>query len=276
MIENPGIEYADLGGKLMAYQRSGSGDPVLLIHGMTTYSFLWRNIMPILDTRFDIVAPDLIGCGHSEKRLDIDIGLKSQAAYIIELLNALDLKNIHLVGHDVGGGIAQILATAYPDYFRSLTLINSVGYDFWPVQPIIAMRTPIIRQIALATLDFGAFELIIRRGVFDKSKVDRNLMKYFWTPLGSSEGRKAFLHFAKCLDNQNLLEIGEDLKMLSLPTQIIRGEEDVYLSGRISENLNRDIPGSIMHTIEEAGHFIQEDCPEKVAELLLNFFNSGQ
>ncbi|NJK93867.1 MAG: alpha/beta hydrolase, partial [Bacteroidales bacterium] len=141
------------------------------------------------------------------------------------------------------------------------------------VQPIIAMRTPIIRQIAMASLDIGMFELIVKRGLYHKTHLSDQLMALFWKPMKTSTGRKGFLHFAKCLDNKNLTEIENDLRQLTIPVLIIRGDADVYLSDSISEKLHSEIPNSELIRIETAGHFMQEDEPEKISASILNFIN---
>ncbi len=170
-------------GNEIAYQREGAGQPVLLVHGITTYSFIWRKIIPLLTPQYDVIALDLLGCGNSDKPLDVDYSIKSQADIIAKFIKELKLEKLHLVSHDIGGGVAQILSVNYPELIIDVTVINSVAYDFWPVQPIIAMRTPIVRQLAMATLDFGAFRLIVKRGLYYKEALTDELMEYFWEPM---------------------------------------------------------------------------------------------
>ena len=256
----------------IAYRSSGSGQTVLLVHGITTYSFLWRNIVPLLSDSYRVISVDLLGCGDSDKPLDVPYSLPRHAAILHRFIRNLELQPVHYVGHDIGGGIGQIFAVQYPWMLRDLTLINSVGHDFWPVQPIVAMRTPIIRQLAMATLDIGAFRLVVRRGLFHTERVTEELMKYFWQPMKTREGRRAFLHFADCLNNRHLVEIEDDLRRLKIPVHIIRGEADLYLSGAIAQKLHRDIPGSRLTLVKTGGHFIQEDEPELIAGEMLHFF----
>ena len=136
------------------------------------------------------------------------------------------------------------------------------------------MRTPIIRQIAMATLDFGMFEVIVKRGLYHKTLLTDELMAFFWKPMKESLGRKGFLHFAKCLDNKNLTEIEEEIRQIKLPVLIIRGDSDIYLSASISDKLHAEIPGSQLIKIPTGGHFIQEDEPEMLAKTILNFMNN--
>jgi len=263
--------FVQVNGHRMAYQRSGAGEPLLLVHGITTYSFLWRNIIPLLADRFDVIALDLLGCGDSDKPLDVSYALKDHAEYLRAFVDALGLCTCHFVGHDLGGGIGQIFAVRHPELLHDLTVINSVAYDFWPVQPIIAMRTPIIRQFMMAAVDLGAFQLIVRRGVYHKERVTPELMRLFMKPLASPEGRKAFLHFAHCLNNDDLTSIAPDLRRLAIPVMIVRGDADAYLSSGIAERLHAEIPGSRLIRTATGGHFIQEDEPDWLAATIASF-----
>ncbi len=255
----------------IAYHQAGAGEPILLVHGITTYSFIWRRIVPLLQDRYRIICIDLLGCGDSAKPLDVPYSLPQQCDILHRFIECLGLAPVHCVGHDIGGGISQLFAVKYPEMLRSLTLINSVGHDFWPVQPIIAMRTPIIRQLAMASLDIGAFRLVVRRGLYHKESLTEELMQLFWKPMRDRVGRRAFLHFANCLNNRHLVEIEENLHQIQLPVHIIRGEADLYLSEAIAVKLHNDIPGSILTRIATGGHFIQEDEPELLASAICRF-----
>lgn len=264
----------DIENQTLVYHRMGKGEPLLFIHGITTYSFIWRQLIPLLIDKYELILVDLAGCGESSKNIDDSLSVKTHAKLLHEFIEELSLKQIHLISHDVGGGIAQLLCVHHPELFKSLVLINSVGYDFWPVQPIISMRTPIIRHLAMATLDMGALKFIIKRGLFHRKKLDNELMQLFWKPLKTSEGRKAFLFFAHCLDNKDLLEISDELTKLKLPVLIIRGDCDVFLGRSISERLHKNIPESQYQVIGTGGHFIQEDEPEVLAKNIHHFISN--
>jgi len=269
------IKKINVNGQNIAYLREGQGSTVLLIHGITTYSFIWQEITQVLCRKYDVIAIDLLGCGRSDKPLDIDYSLKNHSLILKEFIEILGIKKLHLVGHDVGGGIAQIMAVNYPELFWDVTIINSVAYNFWPVQPIIAMRTPIVRQLAMASLDLGALKIIVKRGMFHKEKLTMDIMESFSEPFKTKQGRKAFLHFAKSLNNRNLIEIDEDLKKLNLPFLIIRGDADVYLSAEISDKLKSTIANSKLTTISSGGHFIQLDEPELLSMEMMSFFSEN-
>ncbi len=264
--------FADVCGHQLAYHRSGSGETVILVHGITTYSFIWQEVVPLL-AGYDVIALDLLGCGESDMPLDVSYAIQDHADRLFEFANTLGIEKFHLVGHDLGGGTAQIFAVRHPEMLYDVSLLNSVGYDFWPVQPITAMRTPIVRQLLMATFDLGTLQLVIRRGVFHKELVTDALMAQFNMPLSTSAGRQAFMHFARCLDHHNLTDIADELRALTVPTLIIRGDADPYLSARISEQLHAEIPGSQYVRIATASHFVQLDEPGLTADALLGFFH---
>ena len=255
----------------LVYYQVGEGQPLLLVHGIMTYSFIWRKLVPLLKDQYELIVVDLPGCGDADKSLDVDLSLKHHAKVLYQFIRLLYIDRLHLVGHDVGGGICQIMAVSEPQLFYSLTLINTVAYDFWPVQPIISMRTPIIRQLAMASLNLGALKFIVKRGMYHPERVNKELMDLFWYPLKTSGGRKAFLYFVRCLNNNDLLEISDQISQLPMPVLIVRGDADVHLSPLIAEKLHANISGSHYEVLPTAGHFIQEDEPEQLAHIMSHF-----
>jgi pimeloyl-ACP methyl ester carboxylesterase len=256
----------------IAWSEEGAGETVLLVHGVTTASFIWDSVVSRLSTRFRTVAVDLLGCGASDRPAGADYSIRSQARLLAELVERTGGAPVHVVGHDAGGGVAQIMAVRSPGLVRDLTLINTIGYDYWPVQPIISLRTPFLRQLAMATLDLGILKILIRRALYHQERLSPELLENCRLQTSAEGARKAFLHFVKSLNNADLMEISSALRELKVPVLIIRGEADVYLSSEISDRLHREIPGSRLVRIPTAGHFAQIDEPELIEEAMTSFF----
>jgi pimeloyl-ACP methyl ester carboxylesterase len=244
---------------------------MVMVHGITTYSFLWKDLLPALSEDFEVITLDLLGCGDSDKPHGADYSLPAQADIITKLLDSLGIRQAHFVTHDVGGGIGQIIAIKHPEYVKSLVLINSVGYDYWPVQPIISLRIPIIRQIAMAAMDMGILKLLIKWGFYHKEKVTTDLMSRYQRPLLAHAGREGFLALAKGLNNRHLMDIADGLRHLTIPVLIIRGDADVYLPAKISERLHNDMKDSRYEVITRAGHFAPLDEPRGIVGLIEEF-----
>lgn len=270
------VQYCNVGPHRLAYHRAGSGPVVILVHGITTYSFIWDEVGANLSHDFDVIALDLLGCGNSDMPLDVSYSLTEHAARLRTFAESLDLPAFHLVGHDLGGGIAQIFAVKHADMLLDMALLNTVGYDFWPVQPITSLRAPIIKQLLMASLDKGLFRQVVLRGLWDTKKLTPELMRKFMAPLKTATGRKAFLHFARCLDNHNLTDISDSLRRLDLPALIVRGEADRYLPAGIVKRLDEDLPDSIFLRVPQAGHYIQIDQPDLVTASLRKFWSDHE
>jgi hypothetical protein len=115
---------ASLGPGSVAYIDEGSGPPVLLLHECPFWSDVWRKTIVHLGPHFRCIAPDLLGLGDTETPLNTDWTLPAQAAMVLELLDRLGPRRVHVVGHDHGGAIALILAAKHPEVIDRLVLIN--------------------------------------------------------------------------------------------------------------------------------------------------------
>lgn len=255
-------------GHPMAYHRTGSGEPVLLVHGILAHSFIWRDVIPALAQRHEVVAVDLLGCGDSTMPMNLSLCLNAQADYLAELVQWLGLGKVHFVGHEVGGGIGQALAVRHPKTLRSLTLVNSISPGLWPVWPISGLQLPFLRHLVLSTLDAGLFDRYVRRALFHREKYSDPLMMEFYRPLQTLVGRRALLHFARCLQNGELLALEPELGKVTIPVNVIWGAADRHLPAATPERQLAHFPRATLHRMETAGHLVPIDEPEKLAETL--------
>jgi 2-hydroxymuconate-semialdehyde hydrolase len=266
-------QYVEINGLKIAYRRQGAGEPMLLVHGTTTYSFIWDTLVPGLAPSFDVIAIDLLGGGRSDKPRQADYSIFAQAEIIHNFIPALGLKNVHLVSHGAGGGIAQVMAVRYPGQLIDLVFINPFGYEKWPVKPVSMMRVPLIWDIAVAMFDLGFFRLVIEQGVYYKDRVTDEVMRMFCEPLKTRDGKYGFLQLAKSLSSRYLADLREKLRGLDMPVLIIRGDADSYLGAQVSRTLQEEINGSTLVQIETGGHFIQLDEPDKLVALIKDFIS---
>jgi pimeloyl-ACP methyl ester carboxylesterase len=257
-------------GHPMAYNRTGRGETVLLVHGTLTSSVIWREVVPHLAGRRQVVVVDLLGCGDSTNPTRLSLSAKAQADYLAELVQWLGIGPVHLVGHEVGGAVGQVLAVRHPKLLRSLTLVNSVAGELWPVRPITALRVPIARQLFLSMCDAGFGDWLVRSALFHRERATPALMRALRDPLQTLTGRRAAVHFARCLDSSDLTSIASDVGRLTLPVTIVWGSADRYLPRETPERLLASFPGARLHRIETAGHLVPIDEPERLAQILLD------
>ncbi len=123
--------FVGVSGAEVAYADEGAGPPVLLLHGCPFSSFIWRDIIARLRGRFRCLAPDLLGLGDTETPMDFDWSVRSQVRMVTGLLDALGIAAVHVVGHDQGGAVAQLLAAYHPERVNALVPCNAEAYDNW-------------------------------------------------------------------------------------------------------------------------------------------------
>src|SRR5438270_4092556 len=125
-VVEPRMCELNLHGHRVAYREAGSGPAVVLIHGITSDSSIWRRVLPYLARRFTVIAPDLAGHGGSDKPKG-DYSLAAHASGVRDLLLALGHDRATLVGHSLGGGIAMQLSYQFPERCERLVLVDSGG-----------------------------------------------------------------------------------------------------------------------------------------------------
>ncbi len=129
-------KYIEVRGSKMSYIDEGEGDPILLLHGNPTSSYLWRNIIPHLTAKARCIAPDLIGMGKSDKP-DIGYRFFDHVEYIEGFIEKMDLKNITLVIHDWGSGLGFHYAMRHEDNMKGIAFMESMvrpepSWDIFP------------------------------------------------------------------------------------------------------------------------------------------------
>ncbi|MGZ6675423.1 MAG: alpha/beta hydrolase, partial [Solirubrobacteraceae bacterium] len=121
-----GLREITLHGHRVFFRSAGSGPALVLVHGITSTSATWANVLPYLAERFTVIAPDLLGHGESAKPRG-DYSLGAYASGIRDLLLALGHERATFVGHSLGGGVAMQLAYQFPEHCERLVLVSSGG-----------------------------------------------------------------------------------------------------------------------------------------------------
>ncbi len=108
--------FASVGDYRLHYRQAGSAaEAIVLLHGIPTNSFLWYGVVPYLSEAYTVIVPDLLGYGSSDRAPSEQLALPKQAEHVLRLLDALGIRQAHFVGHDLGGGIVQILSVRHPE-----------------------------------------------------------------------------------------------------------------------------------------------------------------
>lgn len=263
----------------VAYVETGTPGrtPVVLLHGFPTHSFLWRHVMFALGDDVHALAPDLLGLGDTVVSPYEDFTAPMQAELLLEWLDRLGLDRVALVGHDMGGAVAQQIVANHPERVSHLALVNSVAYDGWPapfVQQIMRVaRTPGLDTIAYA-LDIPrrvahSARLGFARAVHDPTRLSAAVIDEYLRPITTVEGRERARRFLLAADARFTMEAIPGLQRFVGPALVVWGADDVFLSPSWGLRLVDDLPGAErLELLPFCGHLVPEEQPDQLAALL--------
>jgi pimeloyl-ACP methyl ester carboxylesterase len=253
----------------------GNGAPVILIHGIPTSPRLWRHVIPLVQGRS--LAWEMPGYGTSiPQGANKDLSLSTQAGYLLDWLDslALEVKPV-LVGHDLGGGVAQIAAVRQPDAFAGLMLTNSVAYDSWPIPSVKIMQrlAPVLARLP-ASLIYPTMVQLLHRGHDNRQRALESIGEH-WAPYVTHGAARALMRQVLPLTASDTKEISGQLHTLGLPARVVWGAADGFQKIRFGERLAAELGCAIIR-IPEGKHFTPEDHPETVAAAINSLLSESQ
>lgn len=259
-------EFLDLAGHRLYYYAAGSrgiGEPVLFLHGFPTSSYLWNSVVRCMPAGYRLIVLDQLGYGRSDRGEGAAMTVSAHAQRALAVLDTLQVRQACLVGHDLGGAVAQYLAVHTPERVTRLALINSVGFDAWPRWRTRLARTLIgVAKHCPAALLAGEAHAALLRGFVDRDE-GRRTLDQFLHPFVSDAGRDALLaHLvAQTSDETAQLPLGE----VRVPTAIVHGARDPFVPASIARRLQAAIPHATLEVIADGSHFLPLNAPDRVA-----------
>lgn len=281
-------KFCDVDGKRIAYIEEGEGDPIVLLHGNPTCSYLWRNVIPELAGKGRCIAPDLIGQGDSEK-LPASEGPERYSflvayQYIDGLLSAIGAdRNVTLVIHDWGSALGFYWAQNHPDAVRGIAymegIVKPVSWSDWPEDA---------RGIFQGFRSEKGEDLVLQRNMFVDavlpSAVMRGLgeeeMAHYRAAFGTPDDRQPTLNWPRQIpidgEPPEMVELvsgyGRWLETTdSLPKLFINAEPGSILIGPQREYC-RSWPNQQEVTVKGT-HFIQEDSPVEIGQAVARWMD---
>ena len=260
------------------YREAGSGEPVLFVHGVLVNGALWREVVGRLSGRFRCVVPDLPLGGHPVPlRPEADLSPKGVAKIVADLMEALDLRDVTLVGNDTGGAICQIVISDHPGRIGRLVLTNCDAYEaFFPL--VLRPVQVGARVFGTRFVDFLAWtlkprpirRLMLRTGA--RRRVDDEVVDTYFAPLLRDPAvRRDLARFLAQVSNRYTLEAARSFPGFRRPVLIVWGEDDLFFLKRYARRLERDFPDATLEFLQNSRALVPEDRPERLAELIETF-----
>jgi haloalkane dehalogenase len=252
----------------VAYHDEGEGGdepPVVFLHGIPTWSFLWREIVPPIAEDHRTIAPDLVGYGNSAMHDGFDRSIRAQEQLLDDLISQLDVERVSLVGHDIGGGVALRYAAHNPNRVENLVCSNAVCYDSWPVQFISDFGLPDTTETPIDDLE-EQVSSAFRLGAYGDP--DEEFVEGLSAPWLTEEGRTSLARCAVATNTNHTTEL--DYGAIEADVCCLWGSEDSFQAIEYGERLAEETGGEVV-ALDEAYHWVVEDRTEAYVDELQDF-----
>jgi haloalkane dehalogenase len=263
----------------MHYKESGFGDPIVFLHGNPTSSYLWRNVMPSLESEGHCLAPDLIGMGQSGKP-PIDYSFADHARYLDGWFDQLELDAVTLVIHDWGSALGFDWARRHPDRVVGIAFMEAIvrplSWDEWPEasrELFRGFRTPGVGE-----------KLILEKNVFVERvlpgsilrKLSPEEMAAYGAPFPDPESRRPVWRWPNQIpldgEPKEVVELVEGysrwLGESDVPKLLLTFDPGILIQGAILDWCKHHIRALEVQHIGPGSHFVQEDHPVEIGDAI--------
>ena len=265
----------DVAGNSVWVVDEGKGDPVIYLHGFADVPGLAGDIPPLqkeLAKKHRIIAPAHPACSKSQEREDLDT-MEDLVFHYLDVFEALNLKDFHLVGSCRGGWVAAEIAVRYPEKIRSLSLLGATGLFvkghpiadiFWVAQPEDGMFYNDLRNILFAAPDSSIGKELFPDG---RGALEEELLRYGMFRFASRFGfSPPYLHNRK---------LHSRLERYKGPALIVWGEDDHLVPQEHASAYATELGNAKIEIIPGTGHSVQVEAPEECAARLIKFIDEN-
>jgi pimeloyl-ACP methyl ester carboxylesterase len=273
-----GFQSASVPAGTIHYRDTGSGPPIVFAHGLLVDGRLWRKVTPLLDDRFRCIVPDLpLGSHREPMRPDADLTPPGVARILADLMAALDLDDVTLVGNDTGGALTQLVATRRSERVGAIVLTSCDAFDNFPPRFFRILFAP-AKLPGTIPVAFGGLRLRpLRRlpiayGWLSNEAAEPEVSDSYVLPvLTRGAIRRDVRKLLRGLDSAYTLDAAAKLAKWDRPALVAWSENDRFFPTEHAERLARLIPGARLEWIEGARTFSAEDAPERLASVIGGF-----
>lgn len=273
------FQEVEVTGGAFRFRRVGDGPPLVFVHGVFVNSDLWRKVIPLLAGRFDCVALDLpLGSHTLPMSSSADLSPAALADLVGEAIDSLGLAPARIVANDSGGALTQLLMARHPELVHEVVLTSCDCYDnFFPPLfkplPVLARTPGALTVLAQALRLGGVRRLPIAYGSVTRYPLEPAAVDSYVTPMRRDPAiRRDLAKSLRDVHPRHTLGAVEGLRRFPGRVLLAWGEHDRVFPLRYAHRLRRDLPHAELATLPEAGAFVPEDSPARLAQLIGDFF----
>ncbi|MFI5266509.1 MAG: alpha/beta fold hydrolase [Chloroflexota bacterium] len=259
-------KYVELSHGKTRYVEAGSGEPVILLHGVDFAAggdrFQW--VMEPLSQRFHAIAPDFLGWGLGD-RFPGEYSFAYLVDFIREFQDGLGLESSHIVGHSMGGWMSTLFGYESPERVNKLVLVAAGGVAPRTLRSMTEFKPPTrdeLRDMLKRTVKVDTDVEALADANFKKTQVP-----------GAVEAYQRILNHMNNHDNRQRYNTVRRLPHIKVPTLIVWGDRDETNALEMGQALESGIPNSKLVILPDTGHFIPTERPNELAKLLIDFLS---
>lgn len=268
-VSRPG-KIATIAGQAIHYLDVGKGPAIVLVHGFGGQTYSFRALIPALAKSYRVIAVDLKGFGYSQHDARTGLSHGDQVGMLAALLDSLGVARARVVGHSMGGAVAQRFAATWPERVEALVLAASVVADgrfrraprlpAWLLRPVL----PVLAGVASSRL--------LKAGYYDPAFADDEVRAEYLRPgriKGSMDGLRAMMRDVRS-------DPPIDFSRLTMPVLLLYGAQDRVVPLSVAQRIRERIPQARLVVIERAAHLLLEERPTECARAILEFFDESR
>lgn len=261
-------QFVEVTGQTIHYTRHGQGKPLILVHGFAGSIYTWRHLIPLLSDRYTVYALDLLGFGLSDKPADGNYDMDDQGDLLIGFMETLNLQSAHLIGHSMGGVIIAFVAIAAPSKAESLVMIEPGFYNKPGPAFLNHLFFPLDRLMARQFYSRNMRKTFLTASFYNKSLVTDEVIDAYLLPSRTPQALEAMTQMMSKVGLKQYPGIAEQV---TRPTIIVWGKRGSGDPLAIAKRLNGEIGESRLVPVEECGHYVQEERPQELAQIIRDF-----
>ena len=263
------------------YRDEGSGTPLVFVHGALVDGRLWDPVVERLADRARCIVPDLpLGSHRTAMRPDADMSPHGLARLVAGVLDALDVRDVTLVGNDTGGALCQLVAGRHPERVGRLVLTNCDAFENFPpkaFRPLVWAARAHLLTAALQPLRVARLRrLPFAYGLLTRHPLPDAVLEGWTRPFLSDAGvRRDTRKLFAGVDPGLLLDNAARLAEFDRPVLLAWAPRDPFFPIEGARRLAATFPDARVAEIPDARAFVSRDQPERLAELLHEFVHEG-
>jgi pimeloyl-ACP methyl ester carboxylesterase len=262
------------------YETYGTGTPIIFLHGLGANLYTWRHLVKPLAAHYRLILFDLKGAGKSPKPYDHTYSLFDQAELIYQFILQKNLRQVILVGHSFGGGVALLVALKLekfaPGRLSRLILFDTVSYPQKLPWVVKMMRLPVIGVLGLYLIpDRVKVRKMLESIYYDDRKITAADVEAYAAPLSLPGAKFALRQTARQIIPPNMAKIISQYPRLKVPTLIVWGRQDHIIPLQNGIRLHHDLKNSQLVILDRCGHDPPEERPARVLAIMQKFLEEG-